>query len=98
MYCTFAKKKLLETRCGYGGQCANKAIIFLLPDPSQLRAATKYFDYFTVHEYDDFTLPCIPSHEDVKVSLLKVRGREKEPNQQCANPKKKSNHRIRTTT
>ena len=31
----------------------------------------RYFDYFTVHEYDDFVFPCIPSHPEVNVTLYK---------------------------
>ncbi len=51
---------------------------FLTTDPLNLRADFNYFGYFTVHQYDNFHLPCLPSHPAVNVTLLRVRGKGKQ--------------------
>ena len=37
-----------------------------------LRATSPYFDYFTVHEYENIDLPCLASHPSIEVTLMKV--------------------------
>ena len=52
---------------------------YTFPDPLHLRATEAYFDYFTIHEYDGFDFPCLPSHPQVTVDIVKnVRRRASE--------------------
>ena len=51
--------------------------IALLSGSESLRATTPYFDYFTVHEYENIDLPCLASHPSIEVILMKVRIRMK---------------------
>ena len=51
--------------------------IALLSGSEGLRATTPYFDYFTVHEYENIDLPCLASHPSIEVILMKVRIRMK---------------------
>ena len=47
--------------------------MLLCLDPNRARATEVFFDYFVVHEYATFHIPCLPTHPDVRVQIAKVK-------------------------